>query len=369
MRAIDFGVTRGSKSRLGFTLVELLVVVAIIGLLIALLLPAVQSAREAGRRSACSNKLRQMSLAVLVANDVSGRFPSGSYEPDFFGRFPGVAQSTLNYPIGDYGYIPQILPYMEQQSRYDALVARMVSSTAISFQNSTCLQLVGELLCPSDVAVIGRSNLHNRGGPITYHCNWGDIFVQHEQAASFTNWRGPFRMGNRSRCRLKDITDGTSKTVMLAEVLGAMNTRNPRDGIALSAAIGGTNPPSSCLARIDGTGLTGAISTADFDIGVRWCSGIVGATGFFTVLPPNGPRCASGGAPYGGSYGYATASSNHGDGAVVSMCDGSTRWVTSQISCGDLSQPHSTTNTGQSLWGVWGSLGSIQGGESLAIDQ
>jgi prepilin-type N-terminal cleavage/methylation domain-containing protein/prepilin-type processing-associated H-X9-DG protein len=366
MQRFKSGVVPDTGSRRGFTLVELLVVIAIIGLLIALLLPAVQAAREAARRSACVNTLRQMSLAVLVANDTRGRLPSGGYEPDFFGMFPGVPQDTLNYPIGDYGYIPQILPYMEQQPRYDAIVARMVSGTAISFNNATCTRVVNELLCPSDRADIGRRNLHGRGGPTSYHCNWGDIFVQHSEA-SFTNWRGPFRMGNRSRCRLKDITDGTSKTVMLAEVLGTMNSTNPRDGIALSAAIGGTHPPSSCLARVDANGLTGAISTADFDIGIRWCSGLVGATGFFTVLPPNGPRCASGGAPYGGSYGYATASSNHGDGANVSMCDGSTRWVTAQIDCGDLSQPHSRTLTGASPWGVWGSLGSAQGGEPLAI--
>lgn len=341
----------------------------------ALLLPAVQAAREAARRTACGNKLRQMSLAVLVFTDTRGRLPSGSYEPDFFDMFPGVPQVALNYPIGDYGYIPQILPFMEQQHRYAAIVDRMLSSggTAISFSNATCTRVVlEELLCPSDRAEIGRRNSHGRGGPTSYHCNWGDIFVQHREsghANTFTNWRGPFRRGNKSLCRPAHIRDGLSRTVMLAEVLGAMNSTNPRDGMALNAAIGGTIPPSSCLARVGPNGLTGLISTEDFDVGVRWCSGIVGATGFFTVLPPNGPRCASGGAPYGGSYGYTTASSNHGDGANISMCDGSTRWVTSQIDCGDLSQPHSTTHTGASRWGVWGSLGSVRGGELFAIDE
>jgi type II secretory pathway pseudopilin PulG len=350
------------------TLVELLAVIAIIGVLVALLLPAVQAAREAGRRTACSSRLRQMSLAVLAFDGSQGRFPAGSYIPEFFAMFPASARPDINYPIGDYGYIPQILAYMEEQRRYDALFSRMVSGTAISFQNATCLEIVSEILCPSDTARIGRNRqLAPRGGPTSYHCNWGDIFVQYRHA-TFRNWRGPFRKGDSSFCSAAKITDGLSNTVMLGEVLGAMGTHNPRDGTAVSAAIGGTVPPLSCLARVGPGGLSEPIATLDFDIGIRWCSGINGATGFHTVLPPNGPRCASGDNPYGGSYGYASISSNHGDGATVSMCDGSIRWISSQIDCGNLAQPHSLTHTGPSLWGVWGSLGTIRGGELLVND-
>jgi prepilin-type N-terminal cleavage/methylation domain-containing protein/prepilin-type processing-associated H-X9-DG protein len=356
--------TNCRAGRRGFTLVELLVVIAIIGTLVGLLLPAVQVARETARRSACSNRVKQMSLAVLNFDSVKQRFPSGSYNPEFFNQFDASARPGIDYPIGDYGYIPQIFPFMEQQDRYDKIMRVMVSGTAISFSNPNCTVYVEELMCVSDRAPIGRNRtVAWAGGPTSYHCNWGDIFAQYNDT-NFKNWRGPFRKGDSSLCRNKDILDGASKTVMLGEVLGGTGDSNPRSGIAVSASIGGTSSPSSCLSRIDGTGIIAPFSTDQFDIGIRWASGLPGATGFFTVLPPNGPRCASGGNPYGGSYGYATVSSNHGDGANISMCDGSVRWINSQIDCGDLSQAHSTTNTGISRWGVWGALGTVKGGES-----
>ena len=359
-------VTACHAGRRGFTLVELLVVIAIIGTLVGLLLPAVQAARETARRSACSNRLKQMSLAVLNFDSAKQRFPSGSFNPEFFNRLGAPKDGNVNYNIGDYGYIPQIFPFMEQQDRYDKIVRVMVSgaSGTISFNNANCTVYVDELMCVSDLAPTGRSRtVAWAGGPTSYHCNWGDIFVQYNDA-SFANWRGPFRKGDSSLCRAKDILDGTSKTVMLGEVLGATGDSNPRSGIAVSASIGGTTPPSTCMSRTDGTGIIAPFSTDQFDIGIRWASGLNGATGFHTVVPPNGSRCASGGNPYGGSYGYATVSSNHGDGANTSMCDGSVRWIASQIDCGDLSVAHSTSNTGASRWGVWGALGTVKGGES-----
>jgi prepilin-type N-terminal cleavage/methylation domain-containing protein/prepilin-type processing-associated H-X9-DG protein len=360
--------SRARRGRAGFTLVELLVVIAIIGTLVGLLLPAVQVAREAGRRSACSNRLKQMSLAVLNLESAKQRFPSGSYSPDFFNKFDSSSRPAIDYSIGDYGYIPQILPYMEQADRYDRMTKNMLNDPVngtISFNNAECTKVFDQIMCPSDMMPIGRNRtLAWAGGPTSYHCNWGDIFVQYNDTG-FKNWRGPFRKGDASRCRTKDIVDGTSKTAMLGEVLSAMGTNDPRGGIAVSASIGGTSAPSLCLARIDGTGIIAPYSTDQFDIGIRWASGLNGATGFNTVLPPNGPRCASGANPYGGSYGYATPSSNHGDGANVSMCDGSLRWIASQIDCGNLSTPHSTSNTGNSLWGVWGALGTVNSGESL----
>ena len=356
-------------SRRGFTLVELLVVIAIIGTLVGLLLPAVQAARETARRSACLNRLKQMSLAVLNFDSAKQRFPSGSFNPEFFNRFDASVRSSISYPIGDYGYIPQIFPFMEQQDRYEKIVRVMVSGTTISFSNPNCTVYVEELMCVSDLAPTGRNRTVSwAGGPTSYHCNWGDIFAQYNDT-NFKNWRGPFRKGDSSLCRVKDVLDGTSKTIMLGEVLGATGDSNPRSGIAVSASIGGTSSPSLCLSRIDGTGIIAPFSTDQFDIGIRWASGLNGATGFHTVLPPNGSRCATGGNPYGGSYGYATVSSNHGDGANISMCDGSVRWVASQIDCGDLSVAHSTSNTGASLWGVWGALGTVKGGESKNLTE
>lgn len=93
-----------------FTLVELLVVIAIIGVLVSLLLPAVQAAREAARRSECQNRLRQIALACVSHHDARGHFPSGS-SADLEDPQPG---STKSYTA--LSFIPHILPYMEQQS-------------------------------------------------------------------------------------------------------------------------------------------------------------------------------------------------------------------------------------------------------------
>lgn len=96
-----------SQKRVGFTLVELLVVIAIIGILIALLLPAVQAAREAARRSQCTNNLKQLGLAIHNFHDVNNVFPVGQPDDD-----------NDNYAWGAY-----ILPYVEQKQMYDTLVS------------------------------------------------------------------------------------------------------------------------------------------------------------------------------------------------------------------------------------------------------
>src|SRR4051812_6898312 len=97
-----------ARFRRAFTLVELLVVIAIIGVLVALLLPAVQSAREAARRMQCTNKLKQMALAALNIHDSKGTFPSG-HRCTYDGT---TTAYYMNWGI-------QLLPYLEQQSLYN----------------------------------------------------------------------------------------------------------------------------------------------------------------------------------------------------------------------------------------------------------
>ena len=100
------------KRNIAFTLVELLVVIAIIGLLIALLLPAVQMAREAARRMRCSNNLKQLTLAVHGFHDAQRRFPASSFDP------------LVTQPrVRRCGLFPLLLPFFEQQTLYGMLIA------------------------------------------------------------------------------------------------------------------------------------------------------------------------------------------------------------------------------------------------------
>jgi len=111
---------RDSICRPGFTLVELLTVVAIIGVLIGLLLPAVQAAREAARRSGCSSNLRQLALAV------HGHHASKNTLP--LNVSPWVQESSSTIPRHGAGWIAQSLPYLEQTPLYDQLAAHFQTS-------------------------------------------------------------------------------------------------------------------------------------------------------------------------------------------------------------------------------------------------
>src|SRR3954453_22229598 len=105
-------IDRAPVARRGFTLVELLVVIAIIGVLVALLLPAVQSAREAARRMGCQNKLKQLALAAHNVHDIGNRFPSGnSYRVGTVAPWTGVYDYYETWAI-------TILPYLEQAAIY-----------------------------------------------------------------------------------------------------------------------------------------------------------------------------------------------------------------------------------------------------------
>jgi prepilin-type N-terminal cleavage/methylation domain-containing protein len=146
-----------SRRRKGFTLVELLVVIAIIGLLIALLLPAVQAARESMRRSQCSNNLKQVGVALHNFCAAHGSFPHGTYN-----QIDDYAAGTPA-PYNGYNerrcWMHDILPFLDEQPLYDVIdpyVRLQPNSTANSGPNCMSApqrwQIVSPLLCPSDPA-------------------------------------------------------------------------------------------------------------------------------------------------------------------------------------------------------------------------
>ena len=203
----------------GFTLVELLVVIAIIGVLIAMLLPAVQAAREAARRMQCTNNLKQWGIGMQLYHDAYGVFPygtlTGSKATDN-GDAPG--RGTMASTAGQFGeyrrqtFVIALWPYIGQVNLYDQYDFRF---TFYNPQNRAIItSQVPMYHCPSDPgAKMWRANqyTHARGN---YVVGWGNgSFRQTE-----SDFMGaPFSMNKQTR--MSDITDGTSNTLFMSEVM------------------------------------------------------------------------------------------------------------------------------------------------------
>ena len=220
--------------RRAFTLVELLVVIAIIGILIGMLLPAVQSVREAARRTACSNNMRQIGLAVL------------NYESVQVG--PGTPDGNGGYTTGYYSWLVPILPYVEQNNVYDAIDLDINCGTGFGFMidsshpNAVAANTVIDIfLCPSDFALLQTELATGTANPApdNYMGNAG----WPSYATGFDGERNtPGRFNgviplvhpsenigwHDDKVTLAEIFDGTSNTAMISERL-VQNGNSPQE--------------------------------------------------------------------------------------------------------------------------------------------
>ncbi len=337
--------------RRGFTLVELLVVIAIIGVLVALLLPAVQQAREAARRMQCSNNLKQLGLALHNYHDTHG-----SFVPRATGTTTGTHHNSgrLN------GFIP-LLPFFEQGAMYDRIAAG--DNTYPPFGPSTWTSWAPRnvtpdgLRCPSDNYTGSRTDIFN------YRFSMGDSIFE---TLNKTDIRGMFP--KRDGVSFKDIIDGTSNTIALSERnVNEYNhgTRSGQlrvtEGVATGLS-GLESNPSQCLGEADGQFYINA-SVLKGRGGWWFADGQAERAGFWTVLPPNSPSCVNGSNTSGDSQTSLIApTSNHPGGVMTLRADGSTHFVSDTIDTGDLTAGEVTN--GLSPYGVWGALGSKSGGEA-----
>ena len=246
--------TFNSKRR-GFTLVELLVVIAIIGTLIGLLLPAVQSAREAARRSSCSNNIRQVGLGVLNFESTKQRLPAATDKNEFSGA-PGNSAATPVAATPGYSWIVHCLPYMEETGIYNGIAATSTQTTAGNSRfgaspfASTTLVAVGStqrastavlppLKCPS---FGGSGVVENSSSGPSQGVSWTDDYGT-TNAVALTNYKAnagthlvsgtvhinngaigypttagtSFTVSRPNGQTMGSLSDGTSKTVLIAE--------------------------------------------------------------------------------------------------------------------------------------------------------
>ena len=195
------------RDRGGFTLVELLVVIAIIGVLVALLLPAVQAARESARRTQCSNQLRQMGLAVHNHHDTLGRFPTG-------GQFPWSVDMADGKNLGP-GWPYQILNFTEQVSLYD-----QGKQNGIASIRGVRLKMY---FCPSrrQIATVGGNVLMDYASatPADSPGSWDQYWYGkvHEVEPSAV-YRGVIvRSGSNRETTFGKIPDGSSNVICIGE--------------------------------------------------------------------------------------------------------------------------------------------------------
>jgi prepilin-type N-terminal cleavage/methylation domain-containing protein/prepilin-type processing-associated H-X9-DG protein len=309
----------GSHRR-GFTLVELLVVIAIIGILIALLLPAVQAAREAARRSSCTNNLKQFGLALQNHHDVRKGFPAGR------GGFPLVHSPQAH-----------LLPFVEQaglQELVDFNSPPLTFGTASGAANAQAAETrAGLFLCPSDRGFIPGSNF----GPTNYVGSTG----------SGTLNSGHLRTGGdgvffeRSAINFRDLLDGSSTTAVFSEsLLGAGQPSSPPDlrRDVLELVGGSTTTPAACAGAGTWSGVRGA----------KWINGHYGDTLYNHFYGPNDRTtydCGNG----SHNMGLTAARSGHPGGVNLTFCDGHVQFVADSVSIV-----------------VWRAISTRQGGEVVS---
>jgi prepilin-type N-terminal cleavage/methylation domain-containing protein/prepilin-type processing-associated H-X9-DG protein len=343
------------QRRPGFTLIELLVVIAIIGVLVALLLPAVQAAREAARRIQCTNNLKQIGLAVHNYETAVGTLPLGCV----------VTFDRANNPVfNGWGITARLLPYLEGQNQFNACNFNLPNETP---ENDTAMRLaISAYLCPSDgknqVVFIDDGQPRNN---TNYAFNRGDWYVW-GGSASAPQPGSPFR-ANMS-VPLASVNDGLSNTLFAAEV----KTHTPYllNCSGLRYAPLGTQPmpgpndsPSSVGTYV---GCSGGLAELRPDSGhSEWEDGNTSQAGFTTAWPPN--KVTPGqfsGTPVpdtdliaireengGPTFAAVTARSYHPGGVNALLGDGSVRFIKGTIS-------------GQ----TWRALGTVAGGEVLSAD-
>ena len=339
-----------SKRRSAFTLVELLVVIAIIGILVALLLPAVNSAREAARRSQCISNLRQLSLGLLNYESAQGAFPIG------FEFEEGDNPATLR-DLGP-NWAIRVLPYIEEQALYDSFDFQAFVSDPINQVPRT--QRIAVMRCPTDSfnqtdMVIGVDQYWARGnyaanagnGPLLVLAGRDDVIYGPDSPG----WQDDKRrgvIGPNVAAKLRNVTDGTTKSILLGEVRAGVTERDRRGVWALGQA------GSSMLFWYGSTGDDNGPNVCN-----PYADDVAGPTGLDVALLEKecmpdwtGDNWAD----------QATVRSMHPGGIVVGMADGSAHFIPDDV---DTNGPYFDWGPNGEFMTVWDKM--IASGDGRVI--
>ncbi|MDR3109703.1 MAG: DUF1559 domain-containing protein, partial [Planctomycetaceae bacterium] len=350
-----------------FTLVELLVVIAIIGVLIALLLPAVQAAREAARRMQCSNKLKQFGLSVHNFHDAHGRFPASSGDPvlnNVSGSMPRKANAFF-----------VLLPFLELTSLYEAGIDSPDKATAQLWQRSALKVKVPSFLCPSD----SNSSRWATGtyGFSSYRGSLADLAIMDYATNSDLGSMSGTPV-ERKRSWLKPgmfvggfetVTDGISNVVAFSEGVICDDVtpigKNWKSRIATGINSGYNRVPQTCLNVKSNP--NNAVLTGSHNLGGRMFDIYAQVTCFYTLMPPNSPSCQE-----DWHLAWVSASSNHTGGVNAAFLDGSVHFVSETISVQNMDKSSTSyknpTNGGAEFsYGIWAELGAINDGAAVSL--
>ncbi|MBI1248497.1 DUF1559 domain-containing protein [bacterium] len=334
--------------RRGWSLKEVLAVIAIIGALLFLLLPSNGGHREASRRMSCSNNLKHLALALHNYHDTYNTFP-----PPFAGSGMGGNQNRLSGMI-------QLLPFVEQTKLYDDIVnTNGISSNGPAPWDKTYAPWqakVDVFVCPSATSDVKDYR------PTNYAFCIGDIAQSIYQLPAP---RGVFAPGHSTT--FSQIVDGTSNTIMMAEI-GTPDGRSVPGQYVVDLPDNLLSDPGICYRVLDGTKrhYDKRIPLHQYGRGYNWADGGAGPAMVNTILPPNGPSCAVDGSE--AVDGIYSAGSYHIGGCHVVFVDGSAHFISEKIDAGDPSSPPliwQNQKPEPSPFGVWGALGSINDGEII----
>ncbi len=301
------------RLRRAFTLVELLVVIAIIGILVALLLPAVQAAREAGRRSSCNNNLKQLALGMHNHHDTLKSFPPGQWNDFYANDSPSIRGC----------WVQTLLPFIEQNALADIYLAAHATNGGWALLCPNKDTVIPALFCPSDGAspktqTFDTNNVNGQDVVQGLHVNYVTCAGSTYYTANGRDMNGMFYA--KSKSKFSSMTDGSSNTLFFGEIIVSPDT------------------------------------TAN-DLRGRYCNSWEGNNWFTSLLPPN--TSTPDGQQYQGQPLPKAPISNLGAGALglftrsyhpggvnVALGDGSVRFVSNTVNA-QVFQALGTRNGGE----------------------